>query len=139
MLGPHRVRKGWETMDIANLQENPFGNGPLSETGVGDFLEEAKHSATGLRSKPNPLLPEEELVRRGRRAEKFVHQGEVSRARQALCSQAEPRHCCHIERGLRPRASTHPIVRGHPSGSQQILAAKSNLRSAPTSKRHKRT
>ena len=46
------------------------------------LLEEARHSATGLRSKPNPLSPEEELVRRGRQAEKFV-QGEVSRARQA--------------------------------------------------------
>ena len=52
------------------------------------LLEEARHSATGFRRKPNPLTPEEELVRRGRQAEKFVHQGEVSRARQALCSQA---------------------------------------------------
>ena len=38
--------------------------------------------------KPNQLTPEEELVRRRRQAEKLVHQGEVSRARQALCSQA---------------------------------------------------
>ena len=41
-----------------------------------------------VRSKPNPLTPEEELVRRGRQAEKSVHQGQMSRARQALCSQA---------------------------------------------------
>ena len=51
-------------------------------------LEQARHSATGFCRKPNPLTPEEELVRRARQAEKFLHQGEVSRARQALCSQA---------------------------------------------------
>ena len=47
--------------------------------------EEARQCATGLRRKPTS--PEEELVCRGRQAEKLV-QGEVSRARQALCSQA---------------------------------------------------
>ena len=52
------------------------------------LLEEARQCATGLRRKPNPLTPEEELVRRGRQAEKLVHHGEVSRARQALCCQA---------------------------------------------------
>ena len=50
--------------------------------------EEARQCATGLRRKPNQLTPEEELVCRGHQAEKLVHQGEVSRARQALCSQA---------------------------------------------------
>ena len=38
-----------------------------------------------IAQEPNP---EEELIRRGRQAEKLVHQGEVSRARQALCSLA---------------------------------------------------
>ena len=52
------------------------------------LLEEARQCATGLRRKPNLLTPEEELARRGRKAEKLVHQGEVSRVRQALRSQA---------------------------------------------------
>ena len=49
------------------------------------LLEEARCSATGSRRKPAQLTEEEDLVCRARQAEKFVHQGEVSRARQAVC------------------------------------------------------
>ena len=53
------------------------------------LLDEARHSSSGLRRKISPLTIEEEGVRRARRAETLVHQGEVSRARQVLCSQAK--------------------------------------------------
>ena len=52
------------------------------------LLDEARHSSSGLRRKTSPLTIEEEGVRRARRAETLVHQGEVSRARQVLSSQA---------------------------------------------------
>ena len=52
------------------------------------LLEEARSSATGSRRKCAQLTEEEDLARRARQVEKFVHQGEVSRARQILCSQA---------------------------------------------------
>ena len=53
------------------------------------LLEEARNSATRLRRQRAQMSEEEDLVRRARQAEKFVHQGEVSRARQVLCSQAK--------------------------------------------------
>ena len=53
------------------------------------LLDEARHSSSSLRRKISPLTIEEEGVRRARRAEILVHQGEVSRARQVLCSQAK--------------------------------------------------
>ena len=56
------------------------------------LLEEARCSVTGSRRKLARLTEEEDFVRRARQAEKFAHQGEVSRARQALCSQADTRH-----------------------------------------------
>ena len=52
------------------------------------LLDETRHSSSGLRRKTSPLTTEEEKVRRARRAETLVHQGEVSRARQVQCSQA---------------------------------------------------
>ena len=52
-------------------------------------LDEARHSSSGLRRKTSPLTTDEEGVRRARRAETLVHQGEVSRARQVLRSQAK--------------------------------------------------
>ena len=52
------------------------------------LLEEARSSAIRKPRKPAQLLEEEDVVRRARQAEKLVQQGEVSRARQVLCSQA---------------------------------------------------
>ena len=57
------------------------------------LLEEARSSATGSLRKFAQLTEEEDLARRARQAEKFVHQGEVSRARQACVRR--PGHQAH--------------------------------------------
>ena len=105
-------------------------------------LEQARHSATGFCKKPNPLTPEEELFRRARQAEKFLHQGDVSRARQALCSQARASGTAATVNELRdlerrpPRLSEAvpaEVSRYWPHHQFELDQEKcaSNLRSAP--------
>ena len=87
-------------------------------------LEQARHSATGFCRKPNPLTPEEELVRRARQAEKFLHQRDAPRARQALCSQARASGTAATVNELRDLERRPPrLSEAIPSGSQQILAS----------------
>ena len=87
------------------------------------LLEEARHMSSGLRRKTTQLTAEEEEVRRARQAEKIVHQGEVSRARQALCSQARAPGTTATLNELRdPERPPPPIVGGHPTRGQWLLA-----------------
>ena len=85
------------------------------------LLDEARHSSSSLRRKISPLTIEEEGVRRARRAEIFASRRSVEGQTSSLFASESPRHSSDIKRVPRPRTTSSPIVRGHPTGSQWLL------------------